>query len=72
MIAEYNLLLAEIGERLTTGNHTTAVALASLPEDVKGFGHVKAANHEAAKTREAELLARLRAPTPTPVRQAAE
>jgi indolepyruvate ferredoxin oxidoreductase len=46
--------------------------LASLPEEVKGFGHVKLGNYETAKKREADLLKRLRTPSPTPVRQAAE
>jgi indolepyruvate ferredoxin oxidoreductase len=72
MVAAYEALLAEVAETLTAGNHATAVALASLPEDVKGFGHVKLGNYEVAKKREADLLKRLRAPSPTPVRQAAE
>jgi indolepyruvate ferredoxin oxidoreductase len=61
-----------VAEKLTAGNHATAVALASLPEDVKGFGHVKLGNYATAKKREADLLKRLRTPSPTPMRQAAE
>jgi indolepyruvate ferredoxin oxidoreductase len=75
MIVEYERVLDEIAERLTAGNHDTAVALAALPLEIKGFGHVKAANHEKARLRQATLLAKLRAaevPPPTPVRVAAE
>jgi indolepyruvate ferredoxin oxidoreductase len=71
MIADYDALLAEIGDRLTAASHATAVALASVPEEIKGFGHVKAATYATAKKREADLLKRLRA-APAPVRQAAE
>ena len=38
-----------------------AVELASLPASIRGYGHVKLANLEAAKAREAQLRGRLRA-----------
>jgi indolepyruvate ferredoxin oxidoreductase len=72
MIADYEKLLDEISERLTTGNHTTAVALATLPLDIKGFGHIKERNHKAMKAREVALLAELRDPSPKPALRAAE
>ena len=72
MIADYEDLLEEIASRLTPATHATAVALAALPLEVKGFGHVKLANYRTAKAREAALLAQLRAPTPGPVKIAAE
>jgi indolepyruvate ferredoxin oxidoreductase len=72
MIADYEKLLDEISERLTTGNHTTAVALATLPLDIKGFGHIKERNHKAMKAREVALLAELRNPSPKPALRAAE
>jgi indolepyruvate ferredoxin oxidoreductase len=65
MIAEYEALLDEIAARLSPANHHTAIALASLPMEIKGFGHIKERNHKAAKAREAALLAELRSPTPT-------
>jgi len=51
----------------------SAVALASLPDRIRGYGHVKEkAMREAAAERGA-LLARLRAPAPAPpLRLAAE
>jgi indolepyruvate ferredoxin oxidoreductase len=33
------------------------VEIASLPDQIRGFGHIKMRNIEQAKTREAELLA---------------
>ena len=71
MIADYERVLDEIAERLTAGNHDTAVALAALPLEVKGFGHVKLANAERARQRQAVLLAKLRTPS-APVKVAAE
>ncbi len=72
MITDYEALLAEIERRLTPETHHTAIALATLPQDIKGFGHVKLANYEKAKMRQAALLADLRDPKPTPVLKAAE
>jgi indolepyruvate ferredoxin oxidoreductase len=72
MIADYEALLDEIAERLSPATHHTAVALASLPLEIKGFGHVKARNYQAAKARETPLLADLRNPAPAPVLKAAE
>jgi len=63
--AEYETLLGQIIDALTPENHATAVELAALPLDIRGFGHVKEANLRRAKAKEAELLARLRsAPAP--------
>lgn len=41
-------------------HHDAAVALASLPEQIRGYGHVRERGIEAARRREAELLAALR------------
>ena len=72
MIADYEKLLDEIAERLTPASHATAVALATLALDVKGFGHIKERNHKTVKAREAALLAALRDPSPTTALKAAE
>jgi indolepyruvate ferredoxin oxidoreductase len=37
-----------------------AVELASIPEDIRGYGRVKAQHLEKARARQAELLARFR------------
>src|SRR6185437_5474329 len=72
MIADYEALLDEIAERLSPANHHTAVALASLPLEIRGFGHIKERNYTLAKSREATLLAELRSPSPTLLKAAEE
>ncbi len=72
MIVNYEGVLGEIAERLSPANHKTAVMLALLALDVKGFGHVKLQNYQAAKEREAKLLANLRNPSPASALRAAE
>ena len=70
LLAEYETLLDELTGRLAADNHALAVELASLPQQIRGFGHVKEANLAAAKAREAELLEAFR--SGTAVLQAAE
>jgi indolepyruvate ferredoxin oxidoreductase len=55
LLAAYEAELDEIFERLNTDNHAAAVALASYPEKIRGFGHVK---EEAARRAEAEAAIR--------------
>ena len=57
LITEYETLIQHLTADLTNANHGAAVALASLPETIRGFGHVKAASIAAARQRQAELLA---------------
>ena len=72
MITDYESLLHEIADKLKPMSHSAAVALASLPLEIKGFGHVKLANYKIAKAREAALLADLRDPKPASTLRAAE
>jgi indolepyruvate ferredoxin oxidoreductase len=60
-IVDYEARLDEIVANLTQANHAAAVALTSLPLDIRGFGHVKEANRRLAATKEVSLLARFRA-----------
>ena len=64
-------MLATIAAELTPLNHQSAVALASIPEKIRGFGHVKARHLEAAKADEAALLEQFRSGEP-PLLKAAE
>jgi len=64
LVRDYEALLQEVLSRLDAENHATAVGLASLPQKIRGFGHVKERNLKAAKVEEAELLARFRAAEP--------
>jgi indolepyruvate ferredoxin oxidoreductase len=70
MIADYEKLLDEIAERLTPASHATAIALAGLALDIKGFGHIKERNYKAAKARETALVAQLLNPSPTALKAA--
>ncbi|MGX1789414.1 indolepyruvate ferredoxin oxidoreductase family protein [Bosea sp. NPDC055332] len=60
LIADYEALIAEILGKLSPQNHALCVALAAIPEKIRGFGHVKERHLTAAKAEEAELLKRLR------------
>ena len=46
--------------QITPANHEFAVAIAALPEKIRGFGHVKAASIAKAKDRETSLLEKFR------------
>jgi indolepyruvate ferredoxin oxidoreductase len=71
LIRDYERLLGEIIDRLTPGNHATAVALASLPEKIRGYGHVKQRHLTASKAEEAALYEHFHA-GPAPFLKAAE
>ncbi len=61
LIRDYEAMLAEVLEKLTPENHAIAVGLAAIPEQIRGFGHIKMRNLAAAKAEEAALLAQFRA-----------
>jgi len=62
LIADYERLLERLLQRLDSENHGLCLALAELPDRIRGFGHVKEANVKAAKAEETRLLAALDAP----------
>jgi indolepyruvate ferredoxin oxidoreductase len=62
LIDEYQATLEEVLAKLDQGNHMLAVQIASVPESMRGFGHVKLRNVKAAKQREASLLEAYRSP----------
>ncbi len=62
LIGQYETLVAELLKTLSPANHALAVKLASIPEDIKGYGHIKDAHLEKAKKKEAELLHQWRNP----------
>jgi indolepyruvate ferredoxin oxidoreductase len=53
---DYEARVEELLARLQPANHAAAVELARLPEQIRGFGHIKEQSTAAAKRREAELL----------------
>ncbi len=60
LISEYSEIMADIVEHLTPDNHRLAVELASLPEKIRGFGHVKQRHITAAKAEETALREQFR------------
>ncbi|NWG93108.1 MAG: indolepyruvate ferredoxin oxidoreductase family protein, partial [Parvularculaceae bacterium] len=56
LIEEYRARIADIAQRLTHENLSAAVAIASLPEDIRGYGPVKRASIKAADERLAGLM----------------
>ena len=62
LIADYEQTVGGLLETLDGGNVALAAEIASVPEHIRGFGHVKEAHFEKAKAREAELLREWRNP----------
>jgi len=64
LISDYEKTIADLLKDLNTENHGIAVQIASIPEHIRGFGHVKNNQLGTAKAREAELLAAFHNPAP--------
>jgi indolepyruvate ferredoxin oxidoreductase len=71
LIADYEILINEILPSLSLENHAIAVALACLPEKIRGFGHVKMRHVQAAKAEEQDLWQQFHS-SPAPIKLAAE
>jgi indolepyruvate ferredoxin oxidoreductase len=69
LIEQYRETLEQVLCSLDAGNHALAVAIANVPEQIKGFGHVKERNLAAARMRWDELMRQWAEPAGT--RQAA-
>jgi indolepyruvate ferredoxin oxidoreductase len=65
LIGEYEATVAELLEHLDGENQKLAVEIASVPEHIRGFGHVKRRHLGEAKKKEAELIAAFRASRPS-------
>ncbi len=68
LIREYEATVQALLAGLTRDNHALAVEIASLPETIRGYGHIKAKSVEAARGKREELLQRF---GKAPVRAAA-
>ena len=64
LVADYEAMLEDVLAALTPDNHHIAVALAAIPEKIRGFGHVKQRHLNAAKADEAVLLEQFNAGSP--------
>jgi len=59
LIADYAATMTELAAKLEPGNAGAVEKVASLPERIRGYGHVKIASLRLAKKQEAELLRQL-------------
>ncbi|OLU32664.1 indolepyruvate ferredoxin oxidoreductase [Pseudomonas sp. PA15(2017)] len=61
LIGEYEHSVGQLLESLDTGNYETALAIAELPEQIRGYGHVKEKAVEHARMQGRQLQERLKA-----------
>ena len=57
LITEYEARIAALSRGLTSANHALAIAIASAPERIRGYGHVKARHLAESRAEEQRLLA---------------
>jgi indolepyruvate ferredoxin oxidoreductase len=62
LIDDYFATVDELLARLGRDNHSLAVEIASIPEQIRGYGHIKEANFEKAKAAQTRLMAQWSAP----------
>jgi indolepyruvate ferredoxin oxidoreductase len=70
LVTDYETIVDELLRGLSRTNHAQAIAIARVPERIRGFGHVKLANVAAARARWADLLAQWRGEAPATPRPA--
>ncbi len=70
LIVEYAATVEELLGKLTPANHALAVEIASVPEMIRGYGHVKMRHLKQAQTQRAGLLAKFNAPVERTARAA--
>jgi indolepyruvate ferredoxin oxidoreductase len=60
LIGEYVASIDEVLAKLNAANHALALEIASLPDAIKGFGHVKARNVAATRSKWGALMEKWR------------
>jgi indolepyruvate ferredoxin oxidoreductase len=70
LIVDYAATIEELLSGLTADNVALAAEIASIPELIRGYGHVKEAHLKPALTTQARLLAQWRSPQPVRVEEA--
>src|SRR3546814_18987110 len=61
LIEDYFALVDELCAGLNNGNHALDVQLAGIPEDIRGYGHIKLRRLTAARAKWAKTLDTFRA-----------
>ncbi|MDH3702711.1 MAG: indolepyruvate ferredoxin oxidoreductase family protein, partial [Alphaproteobacteria bacterium] len=72
LIREYEATIEDILDSLTPENHHIAVEIASIPEKIRGYGHIKLDSIQRTKDHKSALLEIYRNPEPAAVVSAAE
>jgi len=72
LIDEFETCVDELLSNLSSDTFDLAVEIATLPMDIRGFGHIKQRNLENVQTRQVTLMAAYHQNAPTPGQQAAE
>jgi indolepyruvate ferredoxin oxidoreductase len=72
LIEKYRQTISEVMAGLTPSNHALAVEIASIPEQIRGYGHVKERHLGPAQKRWSELVDAYRTGKPMPTAIAAE
>ena len=62
LIVEYRDTIRGLLGELSAANIEQAVAIAALPEEIRGYGHVKERHYKAAQAKRAQLLQAMRSP----------
>ncbi|MQR00258.1 indolepyruvate ferredoxin oxidoreductase family protein [Glaciimonas soli] len=65
LITHYRQVIEALLPRLTKGNLNDAVAIARIPEEIRGYGHVKDRHLVAARLKEQQLITQFDHPTST-------
>ncbi len=61
LIGEYRACIDELLKTLSTANMPLAAEIARIPEDIRGYGHVKERHLKAARAKWEDLMAQWRA-----------
>jgi indolepyruvate ferredoxin oxidoreductase len=60
LLADYEAQISEAIAKLSADNHATVIELARIPEDIRGYGHVKERHVKAVAPKRDAILAKLR------------
>ncbi|MDB5849936.1 MAG: indolepyruvate ferredoxin oxidoreductase, partial [Rhodoferax sp.] len=71
LIGEYRASIMQLLPKLSAANHATAVEIARIPEQIKGYGHVKERNLKPARDKWAALVVKFNAEAELPATQRA-
>jgi indolepyruvate ferredoxin oxidoreductase len=59
LIREYEETVEQLLSGLSAENHASAIQIASIPEEIRGYGHIKAKSIVAARKKRDELMSGL-------------